>query len=396
MIIDKINNQRHLLGIVESTMDAIISVDVNQKIVLFNKAAEEMFLMKADEAMNLHLNNLIPREFHHLHERYVDEFGRDNKTFRRMGHLAAVKALRSNGEEFPAEASISHSGEGSEKFYTVILRDISERLKVEKDIKDYIDELQLNKNTLELNARELQRLNKELEESNINKNKLFSIISHDLRSPFTALLGLSEFLKQNSAELSPEEVAGFSSRLHGSLKNVLRLVENLLEWSRLQSDSIEFEPERFDAEVLIGDLFAVFTVMAENKNIILEKSISSGLYIFADRNMIEVVIRNLLSNAIKFTPEGGKVTISSEENEDDIIIQVEDTGIGIKETDLKKLFRIGENFKRNGTANEKGTGLGLILCKEFIERNNGKCFVESEENKGSRFKFSLPKTGELK
>ncbi len=394
MIQDKTNNARHLLGIVESTMDAIISVDIDQRIVLFNKAAEEMFLLKGDEAMNMHLNKLIPKEFHQSHIQYVNKFGGDGKTFRKMGHLAAVKAIRSNGEEFPAEAAISYSGEGSEKFYTVILRDVSERVNVESDIKNYIDELRVNQAALEKNSRELQRLNAELEELNINKNKLFSIIAHDLKSPFTALLGLSEFLKQNSAELSPDEVANFSSRLHGSLKNVLRLVENLLEWSRVQSDSIEFDPERFDIKALVEDLFSVFTVMAENKNIVLKTSVSSDLYIFADRNMIELVIRNLLSNAIKFTPAGGRVSISSEENEEDIFIIVEDTGIGIKEEHLKELFMIGRKFKRSGTANERGTGLGLILCKEFIERNNGKCFVESEENKGSIFKFSIPKSGE--
>lgn len=391
MVLDKINNSRHLLGIVESTMDAIISVDANQNIVLFNKAAEEMFMIKAEAAMNTHLNKLIPKDFHKAHIHYVNKFGKDNSTIRKMGHLAAVKAVRSNGEEFPAEAAISHSGEGDEKFYTVILRDISNRVRVEKEIKEYIDELRINKEVLEKNSRELNLLNEELEDSNLNKNKLFSIISHDLKSPFTALLGLSEFLKQNSAELSAEEVSDFSSRLHSSLKNVLRLVENLLEWSRVQSGSIEYDPIKFDLNVLINELNSIFIVMADNKKITLQNKVDPKQYVFADRNMIDIVVRNLLSNALKFTPAGGSVTISSEERKGEIVISVKDTGIGISKENLKKLFMFGGNVKRSGTANEKGTGLGLILCKEFIKINKGECFVESEENKGSVFIFSIPK-----
>lgn len=395
MILNKINNAEHLKGIIDSTMDAIISIDLNQNIVLFNKAAEKMFLVTAEEAVNQHINKFIPTDFHESHTRYVEQFGRNNKTFRKMGRLAAVKALRSNGDVFPAEAAISHSGEGKEKIYTVILRDVSNRVEIDKEIKNYIDELTINKNELEKNSKELQRLNKELEESNLNKNKLFSIIAHDLKSPFTALLGLAEFLKLNSSELSPEEITDFSSRLHGSLKNVLRLVENLLEWSRIQSDSIEFDPIRFDLEVLFSDLYPIFKVVAENKQIELINNLQQNIYVFADRNMIELILRNLLSNAIKFTPKGGKVTISSEEKENGIFIKIVDTGIGISKKDLDNIFNIDRNIRRSGTANEKGTGLGLILCKEFVEMNGGSCYIESDEGIGSTFAFSIPKTGRM-
>lgn len=252
-------------------------------------------------------------------------------------------------------------------------------------IKDLLEE-ELTQQTITI-----EKQKKELERANATKDKFFSIIAHDLKNPFASLIGASDLLVENSEELSREQIQTFSGIINKSARQAHRLLENLLTWSRMQTGSIAWKPKEIDLWDLVNEVVILHTGSAENKEIEIKASIHEDLRIMADPNMINTVVRNLVSNAIKFTPRGGKINVSSYFNEKYIEIWVSDSGIGIDSEDQKKLFRIDEQVTNNGTENETGTGLGLLLCKEFVERHKGKIWVESSLGKGSVFKFSLPR-----
>lgn len=271
-----------------------------------------------------------------------------------------------------------------------IITDVTERRKADEQIRKYLYELQINKEILERNAKELSELN-------ASKDKLFSVVAHDLRSPFSSLLGFSEFLTQNIDELSDDEIKDFSLRIYNSLKKVLKLVENLLEWARLQSGKFEFTPIDFELGELIRDVIDINQVTSARKNIqVVFNDNNDHINVYADKNSIETVIRNLLSNAIKFSEHDSKVEIAINCYSSHAEVSIKDYGIGISSEDITKLFKIDSNYTRPGTAKEKGTGLGLILCREFVEKNGGKIWVESQPGSGSTFRFTIPKKNNFK
>lgn len=271
-----------------------------------------------------------------------------------------------------------------------IITDVTERRKADEQIRKYLYELQINKEILERNAKELSELN-------ASKDKLFSVVAHDLRSPFSSLLGFSEFLTQNIDELSDDEIKDFSLRIYNSLKKVLKLVENLLEWARLQSGKFEFTPIDFELGELIRDVIDINQVTSARKNIqVVFNDNNDHINVYADKNGIETVIRNLLSNAIKFSEHDSKVEIAINCYSSHAEVSIKDYGIGISSEDITKLFKIDSNYTRPGTAKEKGTGLGLILCREFVEKNGGKIWVESQPGSGSTFRFTIPKKNNFK
>ncbi|MGE5410090.1 MAG: ATP-binding protein, partial [Clostridiales bacterium] len=265
-----------------------------------------------------------------------------------------------------------------------IITDVTERRKAIEQIRKYLYELQINKEILERNSKELSELN-------ASKDKLFSILAHDLRNPFSSLLGFSEFLSQNIDELSTDEIREFSGRIYSSLKKVLKLVENLLDWSRLQSGKFEFTPSGFDLCELIVEAIDVNQVSSAKKNIKVGFLNNSTVSVYADKNSIATVLRNLLSNAIKFSHHDSRIEVFLKDNSKDVEVSVKDFGLGISKENLEKLFKLDSSYTKQGTDMEKGTGLGLILCKEFVEKNGGKIWVESEIDKGSTFKFTIPK-----
>ncbi len=276
-------------------------------------------------------------------------------------------------------------------------RDVSARREAELKLKRTISELQYSKELLEIQSRELKKLNEKLFESekklielNLNKDKFFSIIAHDLRSPFNSLLGLSEFLTNELDEFSEEDVRTFAESIHKSAKQVYALLENLLQWARIQSGRIEIQPSKLNLFDIANDVLDIFISNALKKNINLVNKLNKNIYVFADQNIITSVLQNLISNAIKFTSKG-EIKISSTEIDDQVTLEVEDSGIGMDRDAVKKLFRIDVAYTTPGTENEKGTGLGLILSKELIEKSGGKIEVESEKGKGSIFRLKLPK-----
>jgi ligand-binding sensor domain-containing protein/signal transduction histidine kinase len=236
----------------------------------------------------------------------------------------------------------------------------------------------------------LQEQKDKLMELNSTKDKFFSIIAHDLRSPFQSLLGLSEILVSEVNENVDDKYRKMAQSIYESSNRIYSLVENLLTWSRTQTNKITFEPQEINIPSIIDNLISLLKPNLVQKRLTIGKEFLSYKNGYCDKNMFEMVIRNLVTNAIKFTPFDGKINITVTENKDNLQIEVWDSGIGINNDDLKKLFRIDSGNNRKGTNGEVGTGLGLVLCKEFVEKNNGRIWVNSKVGEGSSFFFTIP------
>lgn len=229
-----------------------------------------------------------------------------------------------------------------------------------------------------------------LNELNTTKDKFFSIIAHDLKSPFNTIVGFSELLLNELNAKNYKKSEEFANIIMKSSESAMNLLQNLMEWALSQSGRMGFKPQNFEINTLINDLIHLYKNTAEQKSISIEKSQQADIFIYADKEMISTVLRNLISNAIKFTNHNGKIMIQALKEENELKIFVKDSGIGISGDKIKKLFKLNENYISRGTNNEKGTGLGLIICKEFIEKHKGKIWVESTENQGSNFYFTIP------
>ncbi|MCF8302702.1 MAG: tetratricopeptide repeat protein [Bacteroidales bacterium] len=238
----------------------------------------------------------------------------------------------------------------------------------------------------------LRESEQKMRELNATKDKFFSIIAHDLKTPFNAIMGFSNLLYDSYDSFDEEEKKEFIKNISEASDSTFKLLQNLLQWSRAQTGTIEMQPEIIDLSILVNENISVLKTHADNKNIKLQSHVDFGTTAYADANMITTVLRNFISNAIKFTYEKGHIEIFTEDSKNEVMVTVRDDGIGIDKDNVDKVFRIDKQFKKEGTASEQGTGLGLILCKEFIERNGGRIWVESEYEKGSDFKFSLPKS----
>jgi PAS domain S-box-containing protein len=239
------------------------------------------------------------------------------------------------------------------------------------------------------NEEKIKNINAELTESNETKDKFFSIIAHDLRGPLSGLAQLLEILVTDYNEMDEGEKTEIVTEAANVSKSTYALIENLLEWSRIQAGRISFEPKMINIYTLVGLIETLYNQNIKNKGITLNVAVDSDVNVYADKDMTETVLRNLISNAIKFTPHSGSVFVTSESDEKFCTIKVQDTGIGMEQETIDKLFRIDVNHTSLGTANEPGTGLGLILCKELVEKQGGKIEVESKINEGSTFYFTL-------
>ncbi len=239
---------------------------------------------------------------------------------------------------------------------------------------------------------EIKRKNKELVKTNAEKDKFFSIIAHDLRSPFVSIMGFSEVLLMQVKNKDYEGIEEYASIILKSSTRALDLLMNLMDWARSQTGRLAFNPEDIILSDHIDENLLIFDEIAAQKKVSIEKNMLPEIKVYADKAMISTVLRNLISNAIKFTHTGGVIQIATELSTDDVMVSVKDNGVGISKENVSKLFHIDENQSTRGTQNEKGTGLGLILCKEFIGKHKGRIWVESEAGNGSTFRFSLPKS----
>ena len=236
-----------------------------------------------------------------------------------------------------------------------------------------------------------------LYESNAEKDKFFSIIAHDLKSPFNSMLGFSELLIENFDKYDISRQKKYISLINQSLQNTHKLLENLLLWSRAQRGIVDFVLKKENLYVLSDETIELLSHAAKNKSITLTNQIPKDIYVEVDKNMLSTIIRNLISNAIKFTPKGGEITakartITDENKQNYVEISVNDNGVGISLENQSKIFEITESVSTEGTENEQGTGLGLILCKDFVEKHGGKIWIKSEVGKGSKVIFTLKTT----
>ncbi|MCX6154846.1 MAG: PAS domain-containing sensor histidine kinase [Candidatus Kapabacteria bacterium] len=288
--------------------------------------------------------------------------------------------------------------------FICVQRDVTDRKDRDEEYSYLISELTVSRDMIETNLfqtneliEQLSETQEALEKTNSEKDNFFSIIAHDLKNPLGNFRNVTELLSDSYADFSEKDRIEFIGLMNDSAKNIYALLENLLEWSRSQRGQIPFQPLLFNLKMMSIDIFKLMKPSADAKNIELINHIPVNYEINADLNMINTVIRNLISNAIKFTPNGGMIELGLKNINDNKImteecIYIRDNGLGMNKEMCNKLFRIDTNVTTPGTNAEKGTGLGLILCKEFIEKHGGKIWVESEEGKGSTFYFTIPKS----
>lgn len=315
-------------------------------------------------------------------------------TFIYLAYLVRVSFYRKQHEQLNTLVK-NRTSELEEKNQLLIDR----QLHIERQTK----ELQLNsENLIQANlqllekqtliqeqAKKLQDTNDELSSLNLTKDRFFSILAHDLRNPFNTVSGFSELLLRNLERYTPDKIRHFIEVINKTSHNTYLLLNNLLDWSRSQSGQMQFNPININLHIIVEETLVLLTSQATQKSIEISHEVEPDIFVLADENMLKTVLRNLISNAIKFTNPGGMVTIKASQKDEMVIIEVIDTGIGISPEKIDVLFRIDVNFHNQGTNNEHGTGLGLILCKEFIEKNGGKIWVESVMDKGSTFVFTL-------
>jgi len=331
--------------------DPIFVIDNNDLIVSSNPPARELTKMKEltdREGKHGTFMNLYAHLFH----------GKENEK----------SEIEINGKYYIRSVNEISDSKGEVLVRLLVLRDIS-----------------IRKNSEEA----LKQRERELKESNITKDKFFSIIAHDLRSPFNSILGFSDLLVEQVQQKDYEKVGEFSAIIQDSAKRAMDLLNNLMEWSSSQTGRIKFNPVFFEIGKLVEEVAMLLIDDASRKSITVLREVPDNLTVLADKSMVATVMRNLISNAVKFTPSNGTITIKVTKGEE-ILVSVADNGVGINKETLTKLFLIEECVSTNGTNNEKGTGLGLLLCKEFVERHGGKIWAESEVGVGSVFRFSIP------
>jgi PAS domain S-box-containing protein len=282
------------------------------------------------------------------------------------------KMLRKDGTVFNAELSISliKDASGKPKNLIAIIRDVTARKQIEEQLRKYAEEQG---------------------EMNATKDKFYSVIAHDLRSPFQSLLGYSDMLKSSIANLKPEKISSFAKNIYETSSETYNLLEDLLQWTALQTGRIKVNPETIYVIELFNSVIKSFRINAKKKKIALLSDLTKELFIYADRILVTTILRNLVSNAIKYTNKKGEIILDAKEKGSKILISVDDTGVGISRKNISKLFKVDSTFTTQGTAKEKGTGLGLIICREFAQLNNGFLSVKSTQGKGSRFILTLPK-----
>ncbi len=266
---------------------------------------------------------------------------------------------------------------------------VKEILAKNKQLKNARNRLERQKTELVLKSRQLEEVNEQLKELNSTKDKFFSIIAHDLKNPFNYIMGFSQVIMENYKNLPKEKFEQYLNNIYTSSKNTFSLLQNLLQWARTQTNTIQFEPTVINIKGLVEDTFQLVMENAQKKSVRLIHNLDDDMICIGDINMLNTVVRNLITNAIKFTPENGKITVSAEKRKDVIIISIIDTGIGMSKEDQQKLFRIDTSFSKTGTSGETGTGLGLLLCKEFIGKHQGEIWVSSKPGEGTTFSFSI-------
>ncbi len=363
-------SQKYASSVIECSLDMIITVNKERRIVEFNKAAADVFGYDAAEVVGHTIEMLYAS---------AEESNQIQHLMQQDGQvIREVMNRRKNGDLFPCLLSASklYGTDGDVVGVMGISRDIT-------DVKKAQAELLAAHN-------ELKEKNAQLRELNASKDRFFSIISHDLKNPFSVLLGFAELLVLNIDRYDKDRIRNLAQRLFGAAERLYALLENLLTWSKIQRGLMDCVPKPLQLHEIAVENVDLLLPQAEKKLISLRNEISERAIAYADESMVNTIFRNLISNAIKFTSAGGSVTISSFSQRDGLVeVVVSDTGVGIPVEMMPRLLQLDTQYTHIGTAGEEGTGLGLILCRELVEQNGGTIWVESKPGKGATFHFTL-------
>ena len=366
-------NENLFRSIFHTSPDGIVMCDLDHNIIHASKAAYNMLQITEQGEDKINFDDLVLLEDLVIFKGFIDSLLMEGKStvFAEM-RLVAKKTGKSFWSE--QNASMLYDSNNEPKGYIIILRDISERKAAEAQLLQYMHEL---------------------DESNRTKDKMFSIISHDLKSPFSALLGTSNMLMMETGKenVNMDRMKKFSKIINDSANRTFSLLINLLDWARMQSNRIEINPTFFDLSEIITENVSISQTMATNKNITLTYDTPGNYPIVSDKAIINTILRNLISNALKYTPQQGEVTVSLSFANDMYMISVKDTGVGIPPEQLEKLFKSASIQSTPGTNNEQGTGLGLDLCKDFVNKIGGDIWVTSDYGHGATFTFTLKDLG---
>ncbi|HEX2982607.1 MAG TPA: ATP-binding protein, partial [Ignavibacteriales bacterium] len=379
---------------------------INNKIFhFFEKLVEYKFIERLEEVLQGGTNIILSAQFHE----YVIPCPLPNGRYR-LQNVTITPFPIPDDKGFYALFVIQDATDVCNKLevYKDIknkaLRDLAERLRIEDDLKNnelrfkkLNKELELKNVIIERTNNELEKLNERLKESqeelrelNANKDKLYTIVAHDLRGSFGGLMSITEFLSLESDSLSRTELKEILDNVHTAIKKVYGLLENLLVWARIQTGKLLYEPAVINIHQPVQDAVSLAIIAAQGKNVTIRSKVSEELYSFCDANIFSAVIRNLLSNAVKFTRKKGIIEVDAYEQGNEIVVSVSDNGIGISEEYFNEIFCVNSRRSTLGTEKETGTGLGLILCKELAEKNGGRIWAQSAVDKGSIFYFTIP------
>ncbi|MCL6436237.1 MAG: response regulator [Leptolyngbyaceae cyanobacterium HOT.MB2.61] len=347
-------SQARFAGILDIADDAIISTDGRQRITLFNRGAEKIFGYTVQEAIGQPLDLLLPVRFVEVHRQHVKDFGQSSSEARRMGERREIFGRRKNGEEFPAEASISKLQLKEEIIYTVILRDTSDRKVIER-----------------------------------MKDEFISIVSHELRTPLTSIHGSLAMLVSGLLDAEPETSKRLLEIAVDSTERLIRLINDVLDVERIESGKVTMDKQTCNVADLMTNAVNVMQTMAEKFGVTLSVTPLS-IEVWADSDRIIQTLTNLLSNAIKFSPQGATVWLSATQQGDYILFQVKDLGRGIPADKLETIFERFQQVDASDSRNQDGTGLGLAICRNIVQQHGGRIWVESALGEGSTFYFTLP------
>ena len=358
--------EKHYREIFHNSPIPYQSLDINGNILDINPAWGKILGYTKDEILGKNFSHILTDKnkinFKKAFERFVDNGEINNVQF---------DLLTKTGSEI----FVNYSG----------------KVEYTEDHKVHRTHCVFNDITLQTKAEQtLIKSEQRLRELNATKDKFFSIIAHDLKNPFNDLMGFTQLLALNIDKYDKNKISQFVKIIHQSSKLAYNLLENLLDWSSSQTGTLKFNPEKILINDLVTENIDLLESTAKNKNIKIDSELSTDIFVVADKNMVRTIIRNLISNSIKYTNQGGFVKIRNSYKKDFCEISVSDNGIGIRKENINKIFKIDESHSTLGTEKETGTGLGLLLCKEFVTKNKGKLTVKSEPDKGSRFSFTLP------
>jgi PAS domain S-box-containing protein len=385
-------------GIIGSAMDAIISVNEAQEIVVFNAAAERIFGCPAADAIGSSIHRFLPERFRGAHEAHIRAFGATGVTTRSMGALRPLLALRVDGTEFPIEATISQVAVGGQRLFTVILRDVTERKRSEaererllREAERQAEQLRQQADALEDSNRELARLADEAAAANKAKSDFLAMMSHELRTPLNAIAGYAQLLEMELRGPITSEQRADLNRIQRSGQHLLAVINNILNFARLEAAQLEYSL----ANVPLADAIAEVSVLLEPqmsaKLITYESRVrDSELAVRADSDKLRQILLNLLTNATKFTEPGGCISVECVAGPEHVEIHVRDTGCGIPPDEIERIFEPFVQLERSLKSTTQGTGLGLAISRDLARGMKGDLSVQSVVGVGSTFTVTLP------